>query len=316
MEENKEGLEIKTEVKDYPYFNIVDKKNAIGSFKEMNLIQFNTFIDFKKSCIEEKLIPNFDFFDDFYLLKFCIARKFDLEKTLKMFKKFLAWRKENEIEDIENFNFYEFDKVIRVYPHGYHKVDKEGHPLYYQLLNKLNADKLFKITTVDRLVKYFIQTYEIMMRYKFKACSKVKGELINQSCAILDIEGIGITDFFGKTRSFMILASKLGQDYYPDNMAKMFLINTNRFFGLVYNIIKGLIDIETRKKVEMLGNDYKDKVLEYIDAENLPTFLGGKCTCSHVPGGCLYCDIGPWNPQGKSLYREIKEDEDDSSIKS
>lgn len=28
-------------------------------------------------------------------------------------------------------------------------------------------------------------------------------------------------------------------------------------------------------------------MLKYIDAENLPDFLGGTCTCSHMPGGCV-----------------------------
>jgi len=312
MKENQIGLEIKDDIKDYPHFNFVNEESAEGSSKEINQSQFNIFIQFKKACINENLIPNFDYFDDFYLLKFCRARNFDLEKILKMFKKCLSWRKENDVDNIENFYFKEFDEVLQLYPHGYHKVDKKGHPIYYQLINRLNAEKLFKITTSERLIKYFVQTYENMMKYKFKACSKIKGELIEGSCVILDIEGIGISDLFGKTRSFLNLATKLGQDYYPCNMEKMFLINTNKFFGLIYNIIKGLIDIKTRKKIEILGNDYKEKVLEFISPENLPTFLGGTCTCPQAPGGCLYCDIGPWNPVGKII--KYKGKDDDSSF--
>ena len=48
----------------------------------------------------------------------------------------------------------------------------------------------------------------------------------------------------------------------------------------------------------MLGLKYQEKLLEFIDAENLPEFLGGKCTWSGIEGGCLYSDIGPWNPKG------------------
>ena len=67
-----------------------------------------------------------------------------------MFKNFLEWRKENEVDDIEHFYFPEFDEVFKAYPHGYHKVDKKGHPIYYQLISKLNADKLFKVTTSEK----------------------------------------------------------------------------------------------------------------------------------------------------------------------
>ena len=310
MEGNKIGLEIKTNIKDYPHLTLVDNESAKGTSKEINISQFNVLIEFKQICIKENLIPNFDYFDDYYLLKFCRARKFNLEKVLKMFKNFINWRKENEVDYIDNFHFREFDEILKIYPHGFHKVDKTGHPIYYQILSKLDAEKLFETTTSDRLIKYFTQIYENMMKYKFKACSKVRGELIEQVCIILDIEGIGISHLFGKTRSFLTLSTKIGQDYYPCNMVKMFLINTNRFFGLVYNIVKGLIDIESRKKIELLGTDYKEKVLEYIDPENLPTFLGGNCTCPNIPGGCLYCDIGPWNPEGKRFkYNGEKKDD-------
>ena len=285
MEGNQINLEIKVDMKDYPHFNFVEEESAEGSSKEINKSQFNIFIQFKKACINENLIPNFDFFDDYYLLRFCRARNYDLEKIIKMFKKFIKWRIDNDIENINNFIFNEFDEVLKVYPHGFHKIDKKGNPIYYQLINKLKADKLFKLTTPERLIKYFTKTSENMMKYRFKACSKYKGELIEGSCVILDIENMGISDLFGKTRVFLNLIAKLGQDYYPCNMAKMFLLNTNKFFGLIYNVIKGLIDIRTRQKIEILGTDYKKKIFEYIDPENLPSFLGGTCTCPQAPGG-------------------------------
>ena len=310
MEGNQLGLQVKGDIKDYPHFNFVDDKLAEGSSKQINLSQFNVFIQFKQACIDENLIQNFDYFDDYYLLKFCRARNFKLEKVIKMFRKFIKWRKEEEIEIIENFYYQDLEDVLKVFPHGFHKVDKKGHPIYYLLINKLNVDKLFEVTTQDKLIKYFIQTFENMMKYKFKACSKERGELIESCLIIMDIEGIGVTDLFGKTKNFLKLISKLGEDYYPCNMEKMFLIKTGKLFGIVYNIIKGLIDNGTVEKVELLGNNYQEKIFEYIDPENLPQILGGTCTCPQTPGGCLYCDIGPWNPEGKKIrYKEKKEED-------
>lgn len=40
-------------------------------------------------------------------------------------------------------------------------------------------------------------------------------------------------------------------------------------------------------KIHVLGKGYESVLLKYIDAENLPDFLGGTCTCSHMPGGCV-----------------------------
>ena len=160
-----------------------------------------------------------------------LLKKFHLVKNIysKMFKNFIQWRKEKRVDYIwENFHFKEFDEVLKIYPHGFHKVDREGSPIYYQILSKLDAKKLFEITTSKRLIKYFTQIYELLMKYKFKACSKAKGQIVEQLCIILDIENIGITDLFGKTRTFLTLSTKIGQVYYPSNMAKMFLINTNR----------------------------------------------------------------------------------------
>lgn len=53
-----------------------------------------------KAYIKESGITDHPQFDDYYLLRFLRARKFDQEKSRLMFNNFLDWRKENEVDTI------------------------------------------------------------------------------------------------------------------------------------------------------------------------------------------------------------------------
>ena len=75
-------------------------------------------------------------------------------------------------------------------------------------------------------------------------------------------------------------------------LGKMYIINSPLLFTAIWSIIKGMLDEATVKKIEIVGSNYKNKLLESIPPENLPDFLGGNCKCT---GGCGKSDIGPWN---------------------
>lgn len=76
---------------------------------------------------------------------------------------------------METFKFTEVDKVKDIYPHGYHKVDKMGRPIYIEKIGLLNMEKLWAVTNKDQMVGHFVQEYEKLMKWRFPACSAVKG---------------------------------------------------------------------------------------------------------------------------------------------
>lgn len=91
------------------------------------------------------------------------------------------------------------------------------------------------------------------------------------------------------------LASVVGSDYYPEIMGNLFVVNAPFFFSGVWAIVKSFLDERTRKKIEISSGSNDKKLLTMIDASNLPTFLGGTCTCEAYGGNCMTSNIGPWN---------------------
>jgi hypothetical protein len=74
----------------------------------------------------------------------------------------------------------------------------------------------------------------------------------------------------------------------------MFIINAGPGFRMLWNkVVKGFLDPRTSSKIQVVGNKYQSKLLEIIDASELPEFLGGSCNCEDQ-GGCLRSEKGPW----------------------
>ena len=65
--------------------NSTDPK-ASGFFDQINQSQFDALQKGKGQLKDGNIIDNFEIYDDLFLLRFLRARKFDLVKTMEMFK--------------------------------------------------------------------------------------------------------------------------------------------------------------------------------------------------------------------------------------
>ncbi|KAF8681575.1 Nep1 protein [Rhizoctonia solani] len=263
--------------------------------QEQTLAQFKADLQAEGYFVPER-------HDDPTLLRFLRARKFDLAKSKEMIVACENWRKEFGVDDIVKWDFlHEKEQVNKFYPQYYHKMDKDGRPVYIERLGSVNVTELAKVTTEERQLQNLVLEYERFLHERLPACSAAAGAPVETSCTILDLKGVGIGSFFS-VKDYVMKASAIGQNYYPETMGKFYIINTPFMFATVWNVIKPWLDPVTVAKISIPSSSATEKeLLAQIPKENLPADLGGSCNC---PGGCSLSDQGPWNdPKYKDMAK-------------
>ncbi|KAF2758128.1 hypothetical protein EJ05DRAFT_500647 [Pseudovirgaria hyperparasitica] len=235
--------------------------------------------------------------DTLSMLRFLRARKFDVEASKKMFIDCEEWRKTfgGGLDDLtRNFDYKEKPQVFAYYPQYYHKTDKEGRPVYIEQLGKIDLNALRAITSDERMLQSLAVEYEKLIDPRLPACSRKQGYLLETCCTIMDAKGVGIARA-GQVYGYLQQASGMSQNYYPERLGKLYIINAPWGFSGVFSVIKRFLDPVTVAKIHVLGSSYQSELLSQVPKENLPKHLGGDCLCE---GGCELSDAGPWrDPQ-------------------
>jgi hypothetical protein len=72
--------------------------------------------------------------------------------------------------------------------------------------------------------------------------------------------------------------------------------------------VKPLLQPRTQNKITLLGAKYMDELTKYVDIDNIPEYLGGRCR------NTLLEDPGPWNdPQVLSMLGMISEENNEDA---
>ncbi|XP_034911245.1 CRAL-TRIO domain-containing protein YKL091C isoform X1 [Populus alba] len=199
------------------------------------------------------------------LMRFLISRSMDPAKAAKLLVEWQKWRAsfvpngsipDSEVEDELG--------PRKVFLHG---LSKDGYPVLLVKANKHFPSK-------DRLQfkKFVVHLLDKTIASSFKGREIGNEKLI----AILDLQHMSYKNIDARG---MITAFQLLQSYYPERLAKCFILSMPWFYVSCWRMISRFLEKGTLEKIVIVNNDEERKCfVKEIGEKVLPEELGGRAT--------------------------------------
>ncbi|XP_067860304.1 SEC14-like protein 1 [Heptranchias perlo] len=240
---------------------------------------------------------------DEHILRFLRARDFNIDKARELLCQSLTWRKQHKVDYL--LETWTSPQVLHdYYTGGWHHHDKDGRPLYILRLGQMDTKGLVRALGEEALLRHVLSINEEGLR-RCEENTNVFGRPISSWTCLVDLEGLNMRHLWRPGVKALLRIIEVVEANYPETLGRLLILRAPRVFPVLWTLISPFIDDNTRKKFLIYaGNDYQGPggLVDYIDKEVIPDFLGGECVCEVPEGGLI----------PKLMYRTAEElDNDD-----
>ncbi|XP_042559468.1 SEC14-like protein 5 [Clupea harengus] len=222
---------------------------------------------------------------DEHILRFLRARDFHLEKARDMLCHSLTWRKQFQVDYILE-TWTPPGCLVEYYAGGWHHHDREGRPLYILRLGQMDTKGLVKAVGEEALLRHVLSINEEGQK-RCEENTKIFGRPISSWTCLVDLEGLNMRHLWRPGVKALLRIIEVVEANYPETLGRLLIVRAPRVFPVLWTLVSPFINENTRQKFLVYsGNNYQGSggLVDYIDQEIIPDFLGGDCLC-HVPEG-------------------------------
>ncbi|OXA55512.1 hypothetical protein Fcan01_09365, partial [Folsomia candida] len=227
-------------------------------------------LDQFKESVKGRL-PQEYMYEDIYLIRWLRAKDFRLKDAENMIMQNVAWRKENQMDNVLKEDWSDFRKEYKYWIDG---VDKEGRPILIIDVGEWDLRKASVTGQAKRLGRYIDSIYE-EINEKVRTMRLVEGKNVTQRK-------------WGVPRVRIPLATRVVTTYethYPGNQHKTVLVNSKLScypqspgpFQTLLQILRPLMSQNTRDTQFIYGKKEEgaEALLKDINADQLAVEFGG-----------------------------------------
>ncbi|XP_006894849.1 PREDICTED: SEC14-like protein 4 [Elephantulus edwardii] len=232
----------------------------------------------------QDLLPTLPKPDDYFLLRWLRARNFDLQKAEDMLRQHAEYRKQ---QDLDHILTWQPPEVIQLYDSGgLCGYDYEGCPVWFDIIGNLDSKGLLLSASKQEMIKKRIKACEILLR-ECELQSEKLGRKIETVVMVFDMEGLGLRHLWKPAVEVYQQFFATLEANYPETLKNLIAVRTPKLFPVAFNLVKSFMSEDTRKKIVILGANWKEDLQKFISPDQLPAEFGGTMTDPDGNPKCL-----------------------------
>ncbi|KAH8372509.1 hypothetical protein KR093_011841, partial [Drosophila rubida] len=215
--------------------------------------------------------------DDYYLLRWLRARKWNLDAAEKMLR---ACLKTRAMWNVDNIEKWEAPQALREYlPYGLMGYDNEGSPVIACPFANFDIWGMMHCVTRFEFQKYLVLLLERFMTNAYQQ-SLVHGWKARQLVVFFDCEGLNLKQYAWRPAAEVVISSvKQYEANFPELLKMCYIINAPKLFSVAFNIVKKFLDENTTSKIHIYksgADKWKQQLFSHVDPKIIPKSWGGE----------------------------------------
>ncbi|XP_036304749.1 SEC14-like protein 4 isoform X2 [Pipistrellus kuhlii] len=232
----------------------------------------------------QDLLPTLPKVDAHFLLRWLRAQNFDLKKAEDMLRKHIEFRKQ---QDLDHILTWQPSEVVQRYDSGgLCGYDYEGCPVWFDIIGGLDPKGLLLSASKQELIRKRIKVCERLLQ-ECELQSQKLGRKIETVLMVFDLEGLSLKHLWKPAVEVYQQFFSIIEANYPETLKNLIIVRAPKLFPVAFNLVKSFMSEETRRKIVILGGNWKQELPKFISPDQLPVEFGGTLTDPDGNPKCL-----------------------------